>query len=106
VKLPEKSSVAKLVGPVVLQTIGASLRHEQLLQDAEGVRTSVGLSILKKLELFYLFMKMYSLAYYIFMVLRGISYRITLKVTMFLKWDRNNICHSAFSRHVITTDVE
>jgi hypothetical protein len=52
VKLPEKSSVAKLVGPVVLQTIGASLRHEQLLQDAEGVRTSVGLSILKKIGTF------------------------------------------------------
>jgi len=102
VKLPEKSSVAKLVGPVVFQTIGASLRHEQLLQDAEGVRTSVGLSILKKLELFYLFMKMYSLAFYIFMVLGG----KTLKETMFLKWDRNNICFSVFSRHVITTDVE
>jgi hypothetical protein len=47
VKLPEESPVAKLVGPVVLQPVGAGLRHEQLLQDAESMRPGVSILVLK-----------------------------------------------------------
>ena len=46
-ELPQEPSVAELVCPVVLKPVGAGLRHEQLLQDAESVRTSVRLLALK-----------------------------------------------------------
>ena len=46
-ELPQEPSVAELIGPVVLEPVGAGLRHEQLLQDAESVRTSVRLLALK-----------------------------------------------------------
>jgi hypothetical protein len=50
VKLPQEPTMAKLIGPVVFQSIGTGLGHEQLLQDAEGMRTGIGFLVLQKIN--------------------------------------------------------
>ena len=41
--LPDVLAVAELVGPVVLEAVGATLTHKDLLQELKGVGAVVGL---------------------------------------------------------------